>query len=373
MAYGYQNTFESHCRILDQAELIVETDDFNTNLVDYSSSLPGLAAHGYTHHENAAIIMAEKQKPHFELHRPYSTETNWHSSSSEDADALYYDSHQNSSASVITCSTAQNRVYRHSAFVKYIGTANGVPAANFAPIKKNLNNMLKRCFKFLRTIDHEKRSERQGSSLMAVNCNIDEPPKPNFQDKAAFHHMIAERNRRVKLKQHFSSLRSLLPNNTKKDKHSILLNATRYLNELKLHIDILEERNRSLEASLRKDQKQGSSFESQEEATSVYRGDGVVVQQSNIPDQVEMGINVQRPFSNPTNMIITLLECLRELQLEVLSIQSDVQAFQFQANLVIKTKGGRWEQPEWKKVGEMMKQALSHYTSNDKAHIFGTL
>ena len=80
-------------------------------------------------------------------------------------------------------------------------------------LKSGRHNLMKRSFKFLRKID-EKRREAQRLS-QAANTEEQLAFNASLQNKAAFHHMIAERNRKIKLKQHFSLLHSLLPHNSK--------------------------------------------------------------------------------------------------------------------------------------------------------------
>ena len=115
------------------------------------------------------------------------------------------------------------------------------------------------------------------------------------------------------------------------------------MSELKHRVDELEQRNRALEESLRINisNKEGcSSFNQRHEehqATSVYISDVIVLEQSKkIPNHVDMRINVQiDPLSSPTNLIIVLLQQLRELQLEVVSIEYNVQQFKLEAHLLI--------------------------------------
>jgi hypothetical protein len=74
--------------------------------------------------------------------------------------------------------------------------------------------------------------------------------------------------------------------------------------------------------------------------TLVYSSDEVVLEKSDkIPNQVDMLINVEiDPLSIPTSLILFLLERLRELQLEVISVESNVQPFNLEAHLLITQK-----------------------------------
>jgi len=100
----------------------------------------------------------------------------------------------------------------------------------------------------------------------------------------------------------------------------------------------------------------------EDQATLVYSNDEVVLEQSkNMPNQVNMRINVQiDPLSSPTSLIIVLLERLRELQLEVTTVQSNIQTFKFQAHLLItQIKGDQWENFRWENVAEVVRRTFA--------------
>jgi hypothetical protein len=104
----------------------------------------------------------------------------------------------------ISFSTTQSSMlYRQSAFGSYLR-----PNTHFVYVKNGRENLMKRCFKFLRKIEAKKLNK---------GANIQEQHEFNvsLQNKAYFHHMIVERKRRVKLKHHFSLLHSLLPYNSR--------------------------------------------------------------------------------------------------------------------------------------------------------------
>ena len=115
------------------------------------------------------------------------------------------------------------------------------------------------------------------------------------------------------------------------------------MSELKRRVDELEQRNRALEESWRiniSKEEDCSSFDQkheEHETTLVYTSDEVVLRQSkNMPDQLDMRLNVQiDTLSSPTNLTIVLLERLRELQLEVVSVQSNAQPFNLKAHLLL--------------------------------------
>jgi hypothetical protein len=227
-------------------------------------------------------------------------------------------------ANNIISAPQNSTLYRQSAFGAYFR-----PYTYSLYVKHGRENLTKRCFEFLRKTRkiNEKRREVQRLS-QAAYIEGQHEFNASLQNKAAFHHMIAERNRRVHLKQQFSLLHSLLPHNSKRDKHSVLSSTFKYISDLKRRESELELRNCALEELLRMNisKNEGcSSFDrihEEHQATLIYVSDEVVLEQSKkIPNQVHMRINVQiDPLSSPTNLIIVLLERLKELQLEVILV-----------------------------------------------------
>jgi len=304
----------------------------------------------------------------FELLPLYSTaETSWYSSSSEDMETFYPldrcnisngHSHPQSLivANNIISAPQSSMLYRQSAFDSYLR-----PNTHSVYVKNGRENLMKRCFKFLRKIEAQKLNQ-------AANIQEQHEFDVSLQNKAAFHHMIAERNRRGKLKHHFSLLHSLLPYNSKRDKYSVLANTFKYMSELKLRVDELEQRNHALEESLRINisKKEGStSFDlrlEENQATLLYSSDEVVLEQSKeIPNHVDMRINVRiDPLSSPTSLMIVLLERLRELQLELVSVQSNVQPFKLEVRLLITViKGDLLESSRWENVVQVVRRTFS--------------
>ncbi|GLJ23401.1 hypothetical protein SUGI_0442810 [Cryptomeria japonica] len=134
----------------------------------------------------------------------------------------------------------QNKMWapQYSAFTAYINAHSNTAADSFVSSR----TLHKRCFRFLRIMDEDRKLEIQGSRLTASSQELNAKKKN--------HHLIAERNRRLKINEHFQNLYSLLPKNSKKDKHSILANTTSYLRELKLRVCELEQQSESVEESI---------------------------------------------------------------------------------------------------------------------------
>jgi len=287
------------------------------------------------------------------------TKTSWYSNSSEDMDEFDQLDHGNISHGHSHPQAPESTtLYRQTAFGSYLRPAHSLY------VKTGRENLMKRCFKFLRKID-EKRRESQRLSE-AANIQGQQEFNGLRHNKGAIDHLIAERNRRLKINQHFSLLHSLLPHNSKKDKYSVLSNTSKYMSELKHRVEELEQTNRALEESLRVNisKKKGcTSFDQrleEQHGTFVYSSDEVVLEQSKkIPNQVDMRINVQiDPLSSPTSFMIVLLERLRELQLEVVSVESTVQQFYLEAHLLITQKGDQWESSKWKNVTDVVRHTL---------------
>ncbi|GLJ23385.1 hypothetical protein SUGI_0442460 [Cryptomeria japonica] len=291
---------------------------------------------------------------------PYaSTETSWHSNSSENLQSA--EGFNQLAVNSLPCS--QRSVRAQSAFCKYIN-ANQTPAVDFFKSGQILH---KRCLGVLRKIEKKRKLTRQISMQTAP------PPPPQlkqsksgFQNKSAFDHMQAERNRRVKLKQHFSNLCSLVPKITKKDKLSILANTTSYLQELKLRVDELEQQNQILQESVSTNKEEGSrGFESTEQSCNsdnrvIYSSDEVTLEQwKKNPCQVNMKIIIQKDkVLCPASLLIKQLDLLRSKQMEVLSIQSQTQPFQFLSEILLRPNGEAWDVSKWQNLATTIREFL---------------
>ncbi|GLJ23391.1 hypothetical protein SUGI_0442560 [Cryptomeria japonica] len=256
-----------------------------------------------------------------------------------------------------------------SAFSAYIKSKSNASVDS----STSCENMHKRCFRFLRKIDEDRKVEiqrsRRSAAAVAGKNNQELKKKKKNQTKSTFKHMIAERNRRVKLNEHFENLYSLLPRNCKKDKHSILANITDYLKELKLRVCELEQRTESVEESIPRNfsnSEEGSpGFESHDyhfnsDSLLLYRSADVILEQcDDIPCQVKVIINVQMTtVSCSANLLLRVIELLRAKQLEILSV-SHKKGFGFQATLVVLPKGEDWNISHWQIFGSLVSQTLN--------------
>ncbi|GLJ23395.1 hypothetical protein SUGI_0442600 [Cryptomeria japonica] len=253
--------------------------------------------------------------------------------------------------------SSENRIRepQHSAFSAYIK-----PQANAAADSSaSCENLHKRCFRFLRKIDQDRKVEvqrsRRSASAVARNNNQRLKAKKKDQSKSAFKHMIAERNRRVKLKEHFENLYKLLPRNCKNDKHSILANTTYYLTELKFRVCELEKQSESVDESIPRNfsnSEEGSAgFESHgnpfnSNSILLYRSDDVILEQcDDIPCQVKIIINVQ----------ITMASCSASLFLRVIDDKhltslddKHLTSFEIAYNLILKSDFSNKRRFTWK-------------------------
>ncbi|GLJ23394.1 hypothetical protein SUGI_0442590 [Cryptomeria japonica] len=267
--------------------------------------------------------------------------------------------------------SSENRIQepQHSAFSAYIKPQSKAATDSSA----SCENMHKRCFRFLRKIDEDIKVEiqrsRRSAPAVARKNNQKLKVKKKDQSKSAFKHMIAERNRRVKLKEHFENLYKLLPRNCKNDKHSILANTTHYLTELKLRVCEMEQQSESVDDSIPRNfsNSEGGSagFESHDysfnsDSLLLYRSDDVVLQQcDDIPGQVKIIINVKMKIvSCPASLLLRVIELLRAEQLEILSVSHE-NGFGFQAAFVVLPKGEDWNISHWQSFGSLVSRTVN--------------
>ncbi|KAK6929862.1 Myc-type, basic helix-loop-helix (bHLH) domain, partial [Dillenia turbinata] len=125
-------------------------------------------------------------------------------------------------------------------------------------------------------------------------------------------HTISERMRRMKEKQNYNALHSLLPPKTKSDKNSIVKMAIKEVQELRSYKKELEKRNEELMRNL---------FEEEEEETEVAK----------------IRITVNNASSGIDSML-GVFQCLKNLGIKIRSIQSSFSCGQLSAVLEIETK-----------------------------------
>ncbi|GLJ23386.1 hypothetical protein SUGI_0442470 [Cryptomeria japonica] len=319
--------------------------------------------------ENACSVMDEmldfeaslyvEDMPAFKVPPYASTETSWHSNSSDDLQSA--EGFNQSAVDSLPCSQS---MCTQTAFCKYI-KANQTPAVDFF---KSGQLFHKRCLGVLRKIEKKRKLTRQISMQTAPP-----PPLPQLkqsksaiQNKSAIDHMLAERNRRVKLRQHFANLCSLVPKITKNDKHSILANTTSYLQELKLRVAELEQQNQILQESVSTNKEEGSRrFKSTEQSYNsdnrvIYRSDEVTLEQwKENPWKVNLKIIIKKDkVFCPASLLIKQLDLLRSKQLEVLSIQSQTEPFQFRSEILLRPNGEAWDVSKWQNFATTIRESL---------------
>ncbi|XP_042401425.1 putative transcription factor bHLH041 [Zingiber officinale] len=129
-------------------------------------------------------------------------------------------------------------------------------------------------------------------------------------------HVISERKRRQKFNDHFNALKMLLPPELmikKKDKLTVLLNVTNYLNLLKDQIKELEERNSALEMQVQVPK------EDQVDMSIGYSNERVKVQVNRASEstsetqQIDLRVVVKEDC-DMIDWFIRVLECLKEMR-----------------------------------------------------------
>ncbi|GLJ23389.1 hypothetical protein SUGI_0442510 [Cryptomeria japonica] len=285
------------------------------------------------------------------------SESSWNSSSSENLLTLEGFDQQ----SVNSWPDFEHSVFAQTAFMAYRKTDSNAPVDPF----KSCQTLHKRCFNLLCKIDEKMKLERQISRPIAPAPSVSVPQKK----RSAAEHMIAERGRRIRFKQHFSNLYSLLPRNSKNSRNSILANTTTYVKELKLRVAELEHHNRILQASVPSNisinDKACSGFESHKqsissESTIIYSSNEVTLEQcKKIPCLVNIKTTMQIDLITcPTSVLMKQLERLKREQVEILSIDSSTKPFQFRSNILVKPKGHAWNISMWQNLGNIVRESL---------------
>ncbi|GLJ23410.1 hypothetical protein SUGI_0443020 [Cryptomeria japonica] len=255
---------------------------------------------------------------------------------------------------------AYSELPQHSAFNAYVQQLH----SNTNTVAESSQTLHKKCFRFLRKIDEDRK-------LAEIQRSLRVDAENRNQAKTAFHHLITERNRRARLNEHFQNLHSLLPRNCKKDRISILSNATSYLRELKLRVCELEQQNESThdDSTTRNFSNSGEGsggFESQQksfisESPLLYRSDDVVLERcKDFPScHVKIMIDVQRiRVSCPPTLLLKVIALLSSEQLEILSLSHE-KGFGFQAIFLVLPKGEDWNISHWQTLGDLISQTLN--------------
>ncbi|XP_057813563.1 uncharacterized protein LOC131027495 isoform X1 [Cryptomeria japonica] len=269
-------------------------------------------------------------------------------------------------------SSTKNRILppQNSAFSAY----NKVYSNAVADSLLYSESLHKKCLRFLGKIDEERKLKVQRSTPTAPapastgNKNQELNAKSKNRGKSAFRHMIAERNRRVQLREHFENLYSLLPRSCRKDKHSILSNTTSYLRELKLRAGKLKQQNEGADESIPLNFSNiggGDRFESQEKSFNLdspllYHSVDVILEQcKDNPCQVKIIINVQmKMVSCSASLLLRVIELLRAERLEILWLSHN-RGFGFQAIFIVLPKDQGWDICHWQTFGSLVSQTLN--------------
>ncbi|GLJ39296.1 hypothetical protein SUGI_0801910 [Cryptomeria japonica] len=292
---------------------------------------------------------------------PYtSTETHCYSTSSEQCnmqDFCQLDDQlsSNSSFLIVPAPTTHNSS-SHSAFREYIKADPKATSDFFTPGQI----LHKRCFRYLSQIEENKKNPLPMSSLRdsrarAPNDNQCEKSNTDSHGSSHFLRMMAERNRRLRLKQLFTNLYSLVPaGRSKPNRYSILANTEKYLRDLKLRVAQLENQIKTLEGS--------SGFDSHQQPfnsknTVLHNSDGIILEEcKDIPGQVKMRISVEKDVvSCPVALIRRVLDHLRAEQLELVSIHSHTEASLFLTKIVVQSEGHQWDTRKWQYFGHVMR------------------
>eukprot|EP01018_Ginkgo_biloba_P021750 Gb_15442 [translate_table: standard] len=171
------------------------------------------------------------------------------------------------------------------------------------------------------------------------------------------HHMISERKRREKLKESFQALRSLLPPSTRKDKASVLASTREYLGSLLSRVEELNKRNQQLESLI--SAKGGGTEDTPPETSGTSPVTVQISELQNTPSEMEIRLVVQHP-SNTIDFIIALLNSLRQMGVDIISIRSQDETSQtFRATVRIKIQEASWNASKCREVEEGIKKALS--------------
>ncbi|KAD3336639.1 hypothetical protein E3N88_32158 [Mikania micrantha] len=148
------------------------------------------------------------------------------------------------------------------------------------------------------------------------------PPKTTSHEDLSASHVLAERRRREKLNERFIILRTLVPLVTKMDKASILGDTIEYVKQLRKKIQDLEARCRSGKRKVRRSGGGGTAAVAVAVEVSIIENDALV--------EVQCG--------NREGLLLDVMKKLRELGVEITTVQSCVEGGLFSAELRAKVK-----------------------------------
>lgn len=176
------------------------------------------------------------------------------------------------------------------------------------------------------------------------------------QDELSANHVLAERRRREKLNERFIILRSLVPFVTKMDKASILGDTIEYVKQLRKKIQDLEARNRQMEADQQSkaQQKTLARVGSDKRKMRIVEGSGGMrkpktvelsppVSPSGVVTSVQVSIIesdalLELECVNREGLLLDVMQVLREMRIEVTTVQSSQNNGVFVAELRAKVK-----------------------------------
>ncbi|KAF7804758.1 basic helix-loop-helix protein A-like [Senna tora] len=165
--------------------------------------------------------------------------------------------------------------------------------------------------------------------------------KGTAQDELSANHVLAERRRREKLNERFIILRSLVPFVTKMDKASILGDTIEYVKELRKKIQDLEARNREMEG----DEQRGSSVGWEKRKTRIVEESGGVRKAKTVGMVTSVQVSIiesdallELECVNREGLLLDVMQMLREMRIEVTTVQSSHNNGMFVAELRAKVK-----------------------------------
>ncbi|XP_054801736.1 basic helix-loop-helix protein A [Prosopis cineraria] len=194
------------------------------------------------------------------------------------------------------------------------------------------------------------------------------------QDELSANHVLAERRRREKLNERFIILRSLVPFVTKMDKASILGDTIEYVKQLRKKIQDLEARNRQMEVEQQSKEQPRSLARPgpDKRKMRILEGSGGMRKPKTVEESppsspsgvvtsvqvsiIESDALLELECENREGLLLDVMQMLREMRIEVTTVQSSLNNGVFMAELRAKVK----ENPNGKKTSIVeVKRALN--------------